>query len=243
MSVSPGELAARLPDAPRLVETRAILLSGACEVLGDGPGGNYMVRSLDTALAAVVGRPSEGLIREAASRQVGLDILCAEDVIEHTVAALPEWSAGPAAVHVLAQRRAPPPRDGPLDVRLVAEEQHVPLTHVPPELRRELEAARRRSPFSIAFSEGRAVSFAYVPWQTEGLYDLSIDTLEAYRQRGLGAATVGRLIEHLRAGGKQPVWGAMEDNGPSLRLAARLGFVPVDRLFVLSRRPVAKETR
>lgn len=243
MSVSPGELAARLPDVPRLVETRAILLSGACEVLGDGPGGNYVVRSLDTALAAVVGRPSGGSIREAASRHVALEILCAEDVIEDTTAVLPEWSAGAAAVHVLAERRGAPRCDGPLDVQLVGEEQHVPLTHVPPDLRRELEAARRRSPFSMAFVEGRAVSFAYIPWQTEGLYDLSLDTLEAHRQRGLGAAAVCRLIEHLRVGGKQPVWGAMEDNVPSLRLAAQLGFVPVDRLFVLSRRTAAGETR
>jgi GNAT superfamily N-acetyltransferase len=242
MSVSPRELAARLPDVPRLVETRAILLSGACEVLGDGPGGNYVVRSLDTALAAIVGRPSKGLIREAASRHVTLDILCAANVIEHTVAALPEWNAGAAVVHVLAERRAPGPRDDPVDVRLVGEDEHVPLTHVPPDLRRELEAARRRSPFSIAFVEGRAVAFAYVPWQTESLCDLSIDTLEAHRQRGLGAATVWLLLEHLRAGGKQPVWGAMEDNVPSIRLAARLGFVPVDRLYVVSR-PTRKETR
>jgi GNAT superfamily N-acetyltransferase len=202
-----------------------------------------VVRSLDTALAAVVGRPSGGLIREAANRHLVLDILCPQDVIGHTAAALPEWSAAPAAVHVLDERRGLRPRNGPLDVRLVGEAQHVPLTHLPAELRRELEAARGRSPFSMAFVEGRAVSFAYVPWQTEALCDLSIDTLEAYRQRGLGAATVCLLLDHLRAGGKRPVWGAMEDNVASLRLAARLGFIPVDRLFVLSRRTATKETR
>jgi hypothetical protein len=38
------------------------------------------------------------------------------------------------------------------------------------------------------------------------------------------------MIEYLRP--LRPVWGAEETNLPSLRLAARLGFVPVDELLV-----------
>ena len=110
------------------------------------------------------------------------------------------------------------------------------LAHLPGELRQELESARGRSPLAVGFVDGPAVSFACAPWQTETLFDLSIDTLEPHRGRGLAAAAAALLIDRLSRTGRQPVWGALEDNGPSLRLAARLGFVPVDRLFVLSRR-------
>jgi RimJ/RimL family protein N-acetyltransferase len=41
------------------------------------------------------------------------------------------------------------------------------------------------------------------------------------------------MIRHMRdTVGKEPVWGAVEFNAPSMRLAAKLGFVPVDRVFV-----------
>jgi GNAT superfamily N-acetyltransferase len=235
MPVPTHELAARLPDLPRLVETRAMLLSGACEVLGDPQGGHYVVRSLDTTLAAIVGRPSPAAIRDAATRAEGVDILCPADATGPAAWALPEWSARPAAIHVLDEARAPARPRSPLDVRLVGAEEPVPLAHVPAPLRQEMEAARRRSPLTMGFVSGVAASFAYAPWQTETLCDISIDTLAGYRQRGLGAATAWLLIEHLRARGSRPVWGALEDNGASLRLAARLGFVPVDRLFVLTR--------
>jgi hypothetical protein len=33
--------------------------------------------------------------------------------------------------------------------------------------------------------------------------------------------------------GKQPVWGALEENAPSMRMAANLGFLPVDTLTVV----------
>jgi hypothetical protein len=36
------------------------------------------------------------------------------------------------------------------------------------------------------------------------------------------------------AQGRRPVWGALDSNLPSLRLAARLGFRPVDRLVVFN---------
>jgi GNAT acetyltransferase-like protein len=242
MSVPTGELAARLPDLPRLVETRALLLSGACEVLGDPRAGNYVVRSLDTTLAAIVGRPSMAAIRDAATRTDGVDILCPEDAAGPAAWALPEWSARPATIHVLRDARAPARPDPPLEVRLVGGGEPMLLGHVPAPLRQEMEAARRRSPLSVGFAAGVPASFAYAPWQTESLCDVSIDTLAGYRQRGLGSATAWLLIEHMRARGKQPVWGAMEGNVASLRVAARLGFVPVDRLFVISRASAAENS-
>ena len=42
------------------------------------------------------------------------------------------------------------------------------------------------------------------------------------------------LIERMRERGKEPVWGAEDTNVASLRLAAKMGFVPVDRLVLFA---------
>jgi predicted GNAT family acetyltransferase len=63
--------------------------------------------------------------------------------------------------------------------------------------------------------------------------------VRAYRRRGLAAACVEALIVRLRATGREPVWGALADNEPSLRLARRLGFAPVADITVF-RRPAGR---
>ena len=62
-----------------------------------------------------------------------------------------------------------------------------------------------------------------------------MDTLETYRGRGLAAGAARTMIRRYWECGKQPVWGAMEGNTASRRLAARLVFGEVARLSVLSR--------
>ena len=80
--------------------------------------------------------------------------------------------------------------------------------------------------------EGRPAAFCYVAWETENLWDVSIETLPELRGRGLAALAVSFLFELMREKGKQPVWGAEESNIASMSLAAKLGFEKVDRLAV-----------
>ena len=68
--------------------------------------------------------------------------------------------------------------------------------------------------------------------ETEGLWDISIDTLEEYRNKGYAAEAVTYLIKYFNRRGKRPIWGAEEANVASMRLAAKLGFVVVDRILV-----------
>jgi predicted GNAT family acetyltransferase len=77
------------------------------------------------------------------------------------------------------------------------------------------------------------VSFCVASDQTEGLWDVSIDTLEGHRRRGHAARCVSWMVDEMGRRGKEPVWAAEETNAPSMRLAARLGFVPVDGLVLL----------
>jgi len=67
---------------------------------------------------------------------------------------------------------------------------------------------------------------------TETLCDISIDTLEAYRGRGFAAPCIAYMVALMRERKKEPMWSALESNRASRRLAAKLGFVEVDRMSV-----------
>jgi GNAT superfamily N-acetyltransferase len=88
---------------------------------------------------------------------------------------------------------------------------------------------------AAAILEGVAVAFCYPAYETETLWDVSIDTLEPYRRRGLARTCFEFLCDHMAAHGKVPVWGALASNSASLSLAARLGFEEVDRSIVFLR--------
>jgi GNAT superfamily N-acetyltransferase len=98
---------------------------------------------------------------------------------------------------------------------------------LPEELRSWLELALTRgAPAAAALADGRPVSFCCAGDQTEGLWDISIDTLERYRWRGYAAQCVSYMVDEMRRRGKEPIWAAEETNLPSMRLAAKLGFSP-----------------
>lgn len=96
----------------------------------------------------------------------------------------------------------------------------------------ELAWAATRGPIWTAYVDGIASAFAYAPWRTATLFDVSIDVIPTARQLGLGTIVVAAMIRDERARGLEPVWGADEGNIASLRLAKHLGFVPVDELWV-----------
>ncbi len=106
------------------------------------------------------------------------------------------------------------------------------MDHTPAELKEELVEAAKYSPVAATCVERLPVSFCYAGSQTESLWDISIDTLAGHRNRGYAALCVAFLIEHFRRQGLAPVWGALESNVPSMKLAAKLGFTPVDQLVV-----------
>ena len=99
------------------------------------------------------------------------------------------------------------------------------LEGVPEASRREYELDWvSRRPMAVAMVEGRPVSFCYAAFTTETLWDVSVETLTAYRRRGLAGACFLTLQAHMARSGLEPAWGAMLDNPASLGLAAKLGF-------------------
>jgi hypothetical protein len=105
-----------------------------------------------------------------------------------------------------------------------------PDAPLPPSLQDELQWARTRGPIWTCYVDGEPACFAYAPWRSPTLFDVSVDTLPGYRQLGLGTIVAAAMIRAELP--RKPVWGADEDNHASLRLAERLGFVPVDELWV-----------
>jgi len=106
------------------------------------------------------------------------------------------------------------------------------LAHLPDDLRTELEAARTSATVWTAWVDGIPMSFAYAAAMSAAWFDISVDTAPGARQLGLATIVASTMIRAERANGREPVWGALEDNWASLRLAARLGFVAVDELWV-----------
>jgi hypothetical protein len=102
----------------------------------------------------------------------------------------------------------------------------------PKALADELAWARTRGTIWSAWVDGEPVSFAYAPWRSASWFDVSVDTLPGARQLGLATIVAAAMIRDERAQGREPVWGADEGNAASLRLAKRLGFEPVDEIWV-----------
>lgn len=236
-----ADLARILPDEPRWVETRFMLLREEAVVVGlSGDRRRFVATSTLWPVMAVVGRPEASFIASAARRaSPDVTVLAAAEHGDHVASALPGWRRVGAVV-LQWPGGVPLPEPPVRDVRLLMPEEVGALAHVPPAFHQELVTAATYSPVAGALAGGAPVAFCYATSVTETLWDVSIDTLEGYRRRGLAQQAVRFLAAVYARKGKWPVWGATDDNAPSLALAQKLGFVPSGRLAVFSRAPARR---
>jgi GNAT superfamily N-acetyltransferase len=231
-------LASALPDLPRWVETRGMLRSGRCEIVGAaGPGpGDFLLRGTDFGLFCVAGEPDLEPLADSLMRSAGRAVLCLPGEAGRVAAAVPpRWNPARVIVHSLDGGALSAPSES--SAVMLSPRDAASLGHVPEPLREEIEAALGFAHVAAVLEGGLPISFAYPSYETETLWDLSIDTLEGHRGRGLARACCEFLVAHMSRHGKEPVWGALESNVASLRLAARLGFAPVDELVVFEPEP------
>jgi GNAT superfamily N-acetyltransferase len=234
-------LAAALPDEPRWLETRAMLASPYAEVSGgETIEAGFVVRVVHGALSAVavVGQPPAAAIAAAVAGTTELTPVIAQTGGAAHVADILRsssdggWMRERAILH-LREESSPSSLPDPDGVRLLTRTDA--LDHLPIGLRHELTHARDFAPVAAVFVDNQPVSFCYPVWTTKRFWDVSIDTLEAHRGRALGARAVSFMIGVMRREGREPVWGALESNQPSLRLGAKLGFKPIGEIVVFSR--------
>jgi hypothetical protein len=223
-----------LPDEPACVEARAMMLSGRGRVIwsDDAVLVLYAVRE---QLATIVG-PFRWEAIVAALEDLGQDVeIMTRDVEFRGAGRLPVgWMTDFAIVH--EDSAGLPAAPEARRVTFFSETDSPDLRHVPMELRRELEAALAFSPVAAALDGDVPVSFCYAGWETETWWDVSIDTLAPWRNRGFAGAATIALMTYMRRRGKRAVWAALESNVASMGVARRLGFTPVGRLVVVRRR-------
>ena len=234
------ELAAALPDLPRWVAPRGLLLERRCEVLL-GPegrrGAGYLVLERDGPEAFAVHRPVASLVAQLpALAPPPTSILAPIVSAESWRALLPGWREQPAVVHVHpAPAMLPHPTH---ETRLLTledvERLGTPGAGLPAALIDELRGALARGPVAAAFDGERPVSFCHAAYRTESWFDVSIDTLETHRRAGYATSAAAHLIHQLLAQGKKPVWGALDADTASMAMAKKYGFRAVDRMMMFN---------
>jgi GNAT superfamily N-acetyltransferase len=161
----------------------------------------------------VMGRPASEAIEEAARRNPnGGIVMAAPEDASHVLGTLPGWTATRVMLHRLGDATRLPRFTegevrpfGALDLAAASDD-------LPEDLRSFLEnvVGRENAPVAAALAEGRPVSFCVASDQTEGLSDVSIDTLERYRRQGYATRCVSYMVDEMRRRGKEPVWVAEE---------------------------------
>ncbi len=242
-------LASLLPDEPRWIDLRGLLLSGRCNLWTEAdPEHGFVAGSWDFPFASLYGSPRPGLIAEAvaagraacAGRYPAEEwqLLVVPEDRPRVATALPGWRPRGITLHrwegTLPRADAGSGAGPGAEIRLLPDGHRaagLDLGRFPESSRREYEidwVANR--PAAVAVVDDRPVSLCYAAFTTERLWDVSIETLEPYRRRGLAAACFLTLAALMAADGRAAAWGAMDDNPASLGLAARLGFVRDARL-------------
>jgi hypothetical protein len=214
-----------VPDEPRWVEARAMLLAGAPATPA---GRGWVIASPADELAVAFGDVDAAAVTALVTRGT---LLCAIERDDLTRALEGKgWLAERAVLHTLPDPDLLPDDEGAMPLGPGED-----LGHLPPPLAAELERAlREQHAVHAVWVDGKPVSFAYAPWRTERWFDVSVDTAPGARQLGLATRAAAAMIRAGRADGREPVWGAAERNFASLRLGARLGFVATDAIWVIS---------
>ncbi|MDF2628423.1 MAG: acetyltransferase [Symbiobacteriaceae bacterium] len=226
-------LANKLPDLPRWVEARALLLSGRADLFGlqEAPDLSVVLRDPESGFVAVVGAPATTAIQAAVKANGGGGTIVAPaELGGELAAAFSGWTGSRLIFHRLTATQGLP--DIPPGAVRFLDPDSLDLLSVPEELRNELKMGAAHSAIAATFAQGQPVSFCYACAITESLWDIAIDTLPEHRRRGYAAICATHMIQHMQTHGKQPVWQSVERNPASWQLARKLGFMPVDEMII-----------
>lgn len=239
---TPRALLGALPDEPLHVEVRgllkgrpdALLLAEPKEPLASG-----LLFTPIHGLAIGYGTPSVGLatgLRRLAdgsgmARQ-NVELHLPEATADAWISDLRVSDLGRNRVQALVESKA---TDRILDlvthdVSVITDPSDPRLGTLPAGLQHEFASLCPWPVVVATMASERVASIAYAFVETEGFFDVSIDTIHPFRREGYGVSCAAALIRHQLHRGKHPVWIANEKNTASLALSARLGFEDVGRV-------------
>src|SRR5262249_52959716 len=200
------------------IETRSMLRSPHAQIFSAAHGEGIVIRLLHGAMAAVstIGTPDAATLASALEGATPMTPVIAQvDSASHVAQLLKQiapaadgrdWSAERMLFHTLGDNPAIAPVDPGVVIRLLAGSDS--LDHLPRGLRHEITHARLSFPTGAAFVDGLPVSFCYPCFASESLWDVSIDTLETHRGRGLAAQLARFMIDPIREQALGPALGA-----------------------------------
>jgi len=233
--VDGAALAGLLPDLPRWVELRDVLRGPHARLVASMPAPlALVVVDEESGTVYVAGAPPASALQEAITGGAA-EVLCPPESLMTVTAALPGWTVDPIDVHTRPDDAALPAVPSG-NVRRLDRAAVDALAGIPPDLHAELRAAAHGgAPITAALVDGVPAAFCYAGATSEAWWDVAIDTLEPYQRQGLAARAFAAHAAAERRHGRSPVWCAAHTNPASGLLAARLGFVVVDRLYVVQR--------
>ena len=159
-----------LPDIPRWVEARDLILHGNYQAFGFvcDPELSVVLREADGEVVFVIGKPSDAAILEALEGVTG-DIVAGAEAMSWLTRLATDW------VRQFAYLYAPPPKltsEGWGDIRRVDLACVIPHLQ-DPELLEELEVAVARNEVFAGFLSEQPVAFCYAGSLTETLWDVA----------------------------------------------------------------------
>ncbi|CAN5749823.1 hypothetical protein BH11MYX2_BH11MYX2_13180 [soil metagenome] len=219
-----------LPDTPRWVEAHGIANdpAGWRRSLSRGVALGHDAMKL-IVLVDVDAEADPLSCVQLASEYSRHALLTEHQALARAIAAESGRRVDRAVLHTLPEPGALLPIEGAVPLPVDAQLDHLRL-----EVADEIRAARGKHPIWSVYVDGLPVAFAYAPWRSAKYFDISVDVDLSARQLGLGGIAATTLIHAERGQGREPVWGADENNVASQRLAHRLGFEAVDELWVLA---------
>lgn len=210
-----------LPDHPRWVEVHA---------LASEPGSWRREHAIGNDALQVIAVTADGgaeALRELVREFPGHTILLGAQRWADALVGARE--VVPALVHTLPDPDALYELEGatPLDTT-------APLDHLVPTLAAEVAEARVRDRVWTAIVDGEPAAFAYTRFASARYFNVTVETIATARQLGLATLVATALILDRigRTPRREPVFTAAADDAAACRLAARLGFVAVDRMWI-----------
>lgn len=221
-----SRLLAEVPDVPEWALTRYILSSNG-SVVSDASGS--VVLNADHDFLSVIGVPEVETIRKAiALTEEEAAILVQPDAVANVQAAtgLP---GDQAELHTLIGDAPTVARNPDVTVRLL---DGVPDTMPESDLREELEEVLEEGKvISATWMDNQPVAFCYSVGESERYWDVSVDTVEAYRRRGLALQAFLQQYAYWQERNREPIWGAAMSNEASRMMALKLGFQRIAEIW------------
>ncbi|MBL8228827.1 MAG: GNAT family N-acetyltransferase [Bryobacterales bacterium] len=208
-----------------------MLLRGTAQIFGDDLR-SFAVYDPSAEVGTIIGVPAMEHIRRMENACTGETVLLTSaQTAEELGQALSSWRCEIAILHTLSDFSRLPSSD---DIRLLTPPD-IHALEIDSDLKAEFADAAAFSPLSVAYAGSEPASFCYASWQTESLWDVSIDTLPEYQRQGHASRNAAWMIRFQRDAGRMPVWGAVESNIASINCARKLGFVEADRICVFGK--------